>query len=324
MIPRINGNGSVMRNHRASKTGAIDRRSVAPDTNPSDQRPNSSAPIVRARSAPQITIAAGASVGHLIQLGPAFISHDPPYLMTMHKTPPPRTLRVTSYNIRKTRGLDQRRQPHRTLDVINRIEADIVVLQEADHRLGQRPAAISFDLIASETDFNVAPVSRNDVSLGWHGNAILLRKGLTHGLVRHLDLPGMEPRGAVRLDLSLPLQVSVIAVHLGLLRRSRIQQMEAIAAALPEKGHTIIAGDFNEWSPKRGLEPLEPHFTMFSPGHSFHAARPLAALDRIGLSRGLTLHDAGVRQDALARRASDHLPIWADIEIGDAAFPVTG
>ena len=242
----------------------------------------------------------------------------------MHETPPPRTLRVTSYNIRKTRGLDQRRAPHRTLDVINRIEADIVVLQEADHRHGQRPAAISPDLIARETDFNIVPVSRNDVSLGWHGNAILLRKGLGHGTVRHLDLPGMEPRGAVRLDLALPLRVSVIAVHLGLLRRSRLQQMEAIAEALPDEGHTIIAGDFNEWSPKRGLEPLEPHFTMYSPGHSFHAARPLAALDRIGLSPGLTLRDAGVRQDALARRASDHLPIWADIEIDARPGPLPG
>lgn len=234
----------------------------------------------------------------------------------MHNTPLPRTLRVTSYNIRKTRGLDQRRAPHRTLDVINRIEADIVVLQEADHRLGQRPAAIARDLIEAETDFNIAPVSRNDVSLGWHGNAILLRKGLGHGEIRHLDLPGVEPRGAVRLDLALPLKVSVIAVHLGLLRRSRLQQMAAIAATLAEAGHTIIAGDFNEWSPRRGLEPLEPHFSMHAPGHSFHAARPLAALDRIGLSSGLSLRDAGVRQDALARRASDHLPIWADIEIG--------
>lgn len=239
----------------------------------------------------------------------------------MHKTPTPRTLRVTSYNIRKTRGLDQRRAPHRTLDVINRLEADIVVLQEADHRLGLRPAAISPDLIATETDFNIAPVARNDVSLGWHGNAILLRKGIGHGTVTHLDLPGAEPRGAVRLDLALPVELSVVAVHLGLLRRSRLRQLAAIAAALPRTGHAIIAGDFNEWSPLRGLEPLAPHFDMHAPGHSFHAARPMAALDRIGLSPGLSLRDAGVAQDAHARRASDHLPIWADIEIGPLSGP---
>lgn len=227
----------------------------------------------------------------------------------------PTTLRVTSYNIRKTRGLDQRRAPHRTLEVINALDADIVILQEADHRLGNRPAAIPHDLIATETDFNIVPVARNDVSLGWHGNAILIRKEIAHGAVSHLDLPGVEPRGAIRVDLALPVEVSVFAVHLGLLRRSRLQQMARIAAALPATGHAIIAGDFNEWSSHRGLEPLTPHFAMHAPGHSFHAARPMAALDRIGLSSELSLRDAGVSQDSLAKLASDHLPIWADIEI---------
>lgn len=234
----------------------------------------------------------------------------------MNPDAPPVTLRVSSYNIRKTRGLDQRRAPHRTLEVINALEADIVVLQEADHRLGARPAAIPRDLIAAETDFEIVPVARNDVSLGWHGNAILVRRGIGHGTITHLDLPGVEPRGAVRLDLALPVPVSIFAVHLGLLRHSRLRQMAAIAAALPATGHAIIAGDFNEWSAHRGLEPLARHFAMHAPGHSFHAARPIAALDRIGLSPGLSLRDAGVAQDMRARRASDHLPIWADVELG--------
>ena len=223
-------------------------------------------------------------------------------------------LRLASYNIRKTRGLDQRRAPHRTLDVINALEADVVLLQEADHRIGPRPAALARGLIEAETDFKVVPISRNEVSLGWHGNAILLRKGWRHGTISHLDLPGMEPRGAVRLVLDLPVQITVIAVHLGLLRRNRLEQLTAINDAVAPAGHTIIAGDFNEWSRRRGLEPLAPHFDMHAPGRSFHAARPLAALDRIGLSAGLALSDAGVAQDALARRASDHLPIWADID----------
>lgn len=230
-------------------------------------------------------------------------------------------LRLASYNIRKTRGLDQRRAPHRTLDVINALEADVVLLQEADHRIGPRPAALARSLIEAETDFNVVPISRNEVSLGWHGNAVLLRKSWGHGTISHLDLPGMEPRGAVRLVLDLPVQITVIAVHLGLLRRNRLEQLTAINDAVTPAGHTIIAGDFNEWSPRRGLEPLAPHFDMHAPGRSFHAARPLAALDRIGLSAGLALSDAGVAQDALARRASDHLPIWADI---DASVPGRG
>jgi endonuclease/exonuclease/phosphatase family metal-dependent hydrolase len=79
----------------------------------------------------------------------------------------------------------------------------------------------------------------------------------------------------------------------------------------PEK--TVLIGDMNEWAALRGFEPLEHGFDLHSPGRSFHAARPIAALDRVALSRDLTLADAGVEEGPLASRASDHLPIWADV-----------
>ena len=55
----------------------------------------------------------------------------------MSKIPP---LRLASYNIRKCIGLDRRRDPGRILRVINGLEADVVVLQEADRRMGPRRA----------------------------------------------------------------------------------------------------------------------------------------------------------------------------------------
>ena len=51
-------------------------------------------------------------------------------------------LRIASYNIRKARGLDQRRAPERIIEVINMLGADVIALQEADLRLGPRPAAL--------------------------------------------------------------------------------------------------------------------------------------------------------------------------------------
>lgn len=230
----------------------------------------------------------------------------------MNSTATSKPLRIASYNIRKARGLDQRRDPGRILDVINELGADVVVLQEADKRLGERPSALCRDLIADKTDFHVAPVARNAVSLGWHGNAVLLRKGLQAASVYHLDLPGVEPRGAVRIDLEGSYKLSIVGTHLGLLRRSRLRQMQVITEHLAGVEHAIIAGDFNEWSVTQGLEPLHA-FEIHAPGHSFHARRPVAALDRIALSGNLKLRGAGVEQGALARRASDHLPIWADI-----------
>ena len=230
-------------------------------------------------------------------------------------------LRIASYNIRKARGLDQRRRPERTLQVINRLEADIVVLQEADKRMGVRHPAIPRHRIEAETDFYLAEVSENAISLGWHGNAVLVRKGINITGFERIVLPGLEPRGALRLDLDTGLDpntgggLRVIATHLGLLRRDRRAQLDVLCQLRASHGPTVIAGDFNEWSSRTGLEPLAARFAVHTPGQTFHARRPVAALDRFALSHGIDLRDAGVAQDAVARRASDHLPIWSDIAL---------
>ncbi|MEM9786726.1 MAG: endonuclease/exonuclease/phosphatase family protein, partial [Pseudomonadota bacterium] len=107
---------------------------------------------------------------------------------------------------------------------------------------------------------------------------------------------------------------SLVATHLGLMRRHRSGQLRAIARAVAAAERVVVAGDFNEWSPHKGLEVLHG-FEVHAPGHSFHAARPVAALDRIAVSRGLAVKRAGVVDRGPARRASDHLPIWVDVGV---------
>lgn len=228
---------------------------------------------------------------------------------------PENMIRIASYNMRKARGLDQKRRPERTLQVVNALQADVVVLQEADKRMGQRHPALPRQLIASETDFDLVEVSTNGISLGWHGNAVLVRKGITVKNVHRVDLPGLEPRGAVRIDLDHGGGITVAATHLGLLRGDRRAQLETLCGAIADCPRAVIAGDFNEWSQHKGLEPLAARFAVHAPGRTFHARRPMAALDRFALSAGVQLRDAGVSQDALAQRASDHLPIWSDLAI---------
>ncbi len=228
-------------------------------------------------------------------------------------------LRVASYNIRKCIGLDRRRQPDRTLDVIAGLGADLVALQEADRRLGNRPAALDPREIERSTDLEAVDVASNDVSLGWHGNAVLVRKGTKVETVKRLVLPGLEPRGAVLVELraaSGPLRL--VAVHLGLTRAMRRAQLQRITHAISRRRDmpTLLLGDFNEWSPDIGLEPLAPDYEIHAPGRSYHAARPVAALDRIAFNSGLHLKDAGVVETKKAKRASDHLPVWADLSRG--------
>jgi endonuclease/exonuclease/phosphatase family metal-dependent hydrolase len=231
----------------------------------------------------------------------------------------PMRLRLASYNIQKAVGVDFRRDPERIIDVVNRLDADIVALQEVDKRLGERPSVLCRHHIGAETDFCIAPLSRNEVSLGWHGNAILVRRGLEITNVEHIDLPGLEPRGAVRVDIETGAGgFTLVGVHLGLVRYFRRLQLETVRDHLGDHlARSAIVGDFNEWSSDRGLEPLDRDFQVVSPGKSFHAARPVAELDRIALGQDLTLLDAGVEEGTLASRASDHLPIWTDVELSN-------
>ena len=229
---------------------------------------------------------------------------------------PEKSLRIASYNIRKAIGADQRRDPHRVLDVFAGLGADVVALQEADRRLGRCPSALPLAEIAERTGLEVVDIAGDGIGLGWHGNAILVRAGTLVERIERVDLPGIEPRGAVLADLVVRDQpLRLIAVHLGLVRASRRAQLSALLNQLHKLDDrpSIIAGDFNEWSLKAGLGRLSGHFSIHAPGKSFHAKRPIAHLDRIALSNRLVPLDGGVVDTPLTRVASDHLPIWMKI-----------
>jgi endonuclease/exonuclease/phosphatase family metal-dependent hydrolase len=224
-------------------------------------------------------------------------------------------MRIASYNIRKAVGTDRRRDPHRILDIIGDLKADVVVLQEADKRLGDRPGVLPVDEIAARCGLESIGAAANGVSTGWHGNAILARPGTSVQNIERMHLPGIEPRGAVVADLVVRgMDLRVVALHLGLIRMSRRRQLSHLLDTLHTMRvmPTVVAGDFNEWSLKVGLGRLASHFSIHAPGKSFHAKRPVAALDRIALNDLLALQDAGVVDTPLTRVASDHLPIWME------------
>ena len=230
-------------------------------------------------------------------------------------------IKVVSYNIRKAMGTDRRRDPHRILAVLREAAADVAILQEADLRLGARPTALPFDAIA-DCGLAPAPLATNAVSLGWHGNAILVRPDWAVRAIDRIALPGLEPRGAVAVVVDTPFgPLRIVGLHLGLLRRSRMGQQHAVLDWLGgQSSHpTIVAGDLNEWSARRGLGPLTRQFRLRSPGHSFHARWRLAPLDRIGTSADLDVHGLDMIDTPLTRAASDHLPIRATIAVSRAS-----
>lgn len=219
---------------------------------------------------------------------------------------------VASYNIRKGLGTDRRRRPDRILEVLHEVRADIVALQEADRRYGARQSALPAELIAQgeykAVDFDLRPGG-----IGWHGNAILIRRSVEIVDFEPIVLPTLEPRGAVLAELRLlGRELRVVGMHLdlsGLWRRRQIRTILDLLArrrAMP----TILMGDLNEWSLHGGCMREFDGLHVAPTGRSFHSRHPVGCLDRIIHTPDLHLVACGVHVSERARMASDHLPIW--------------
>jgi endonuclease/exonuclease/phosphatase family metal-dependent hydrolase len=225
-------------------------------------------------------------------------------------------LTILSYNIRKALGNDRRRAPERILDVLDEAGADIAILQEADLRFGQRAAALPPALLHAR-GWAAVPLDTGRHSIGWHGNAILLRSRRA-GLIRSdiLPLPVLEPRGAILADVETgrgPLRL--VGMHLdisGLLRRRQaLAILEHLQRQPSPAMPTVLMGDLNEWRPLAGaILDLSSAYRLVETGPSYHARMPLGRLDRIFVSERMEVAGAGVHRSPLASVASDHLPVW--------------
>lgn len=230
-------------------------------------------------------------------------------------------LRVATYNIRKCVGLDWRRRPDRVMEVIGELRADIVALQEADRRFGDRLATLPVAALAERAGMVAVRPPRDGIASGHHGNAILVRHAVEVLRVQALDLPSFEPRGALVADLLLheaPLRVA--AIHLGLRPADQLRQAEALLAALAREAPmpTMVMGDLNAWAPRGATVSLLARvFEPSQPLRSFHTTMPMAALDRIFLGDGLRFRHVALHRSALSLRASDHLPVVAEVERAD-------
>jgi endonuclease/exonuclease/phosphatase family metal-dependent hydrolase len=227
-------------------------------------------------------------------------------------------IRVATYNMRKAIGTDRRRKPERTLEVLCEIDADVIALQEADRRFGSRASAMPFHMIEEHSDYKPVPYEARDGSIGWHGNALLVKKNVEILAKDVLHLPSLEPRGAVVADLCFKgVQLRVVGMHLdlsGLWRRQQAHTILNHVDGRDEKMPAVLMGDLNEWSARGGvLRDFAHHCKLADCGRTFHARRPIVQLDRIMVTPGLSILDCGVHQSATARKASDHLPIWAEI-----------
>jgi endonuclease/exonuclease/phosphatase family metal-dependent hydrolase len=159
-------------------------------------------------------------------------------------------LNVASYNIRKAIGIDRRRKPDRIISVLRELDADVIALQEADRRFGRRESALPLAAILEHTPYQPVPVALRRGSMGWHGNALLVKRGMEILDASALELPIIEPRGAICADVLVRGQrVRIAGMHLdlsGLRRSEQVRHVLSHVTDCPPGLPSVLMEDFNQ------------------------------------------------------------------------------
>lgn len=241
-------------------------------------------------------------------------------------------IRVVTYNIHKgVQGIGpaRRLEIHNLAQAVQSLDADVVCLQEVRH-LNRREEKRFVDWPAGgQADF-LAPLGYNSVYRtnavtrhGEHGNALLSRWPVLAQQHEDMSDHRFEQRGLLHVQLSaFGRNVHVLVVHLGLVRASRVRQVEQlkrfIQREIPADAPLLIAGDFNEggWRLRLALEAMGLTTWAGLPQPTFPARLPLAQLDHV-FARGLQPVSLSAPQGRLWWRMSDHLPLIAEFRLID-------
>ena len=233
-----------------------------------------------------------------------------------------RRICIGSYNIHSCIGLDRRCSPARIASVLQELNCDIFALQEVDNEPGEEDDSQQLEYLSQAMDMAAVPGMRIVRHSGQYGNALLTRFPVI-SVHRH-DLSygkWLEPRGALDVELDVGGRaLRVIATHLGLSRSERRFQWRHLLAAIassPPDHPTIVLGDMNEWFPRAGtLRDAHKILGRALAPPEFPSFAPFLALTRIWVRPVDAIVSVAVHRSPLARRASDHLPLRAVIDVG--------
>ena len=244
--------------------------------------------------------------------------------MPDHDSRRARTVRVATYNIHRGRGLDGRTRISRIAAVLAAIDADIVALQEVVGASPMRPGQAAELGAALAMGWVMAPTRHLRTAL--FGNVVLSRFPVRQHLQFDLTWKTCEPRACQRVDVALDDHtLHFYNVHLGTSLMERRHQAARLATLVHDRrvvGPKIVLGDFNEWA--RGLATDVLGQRLQSVDLRTHLRRrrtypgffPILHLDHIYFEGQVEVLRVALPQDRMAKMASDHLPLVADLRIG--------
>lgn len=225
-----------------------------------------------------------------------------------------RALRIATWNIHGATGTDHVRCAQRIADVVAELDTDVVALQEVP--LGGRDTPDVLATLREATGWHAVEGPTLDTAARRYGNAVLTRWPVRASRALDLSFGSREPRGALEVDIDHAGEtLRIVATHLGLSARERRAQIARLLRAFDRPDlPVILAGDINEWFVwGRALRMLVSHFRAAPAPRTFPSRWPVFSLDRIWIHPGERLVGVHAHRSVLARVASDHLPLVAEI-----------
>lgn len=245
-------------------------------------------------------------------------------------------IKILTYNIHRAIGIDRRFRPDRIVEILAHHQADIVLLQEVDVGVPRSRHYDMASLLAQEAGYPHYALGLNvPVKTGYYGNATLSRFPITARHNIDLTVANRKNRGCIYTPIALPEFrnnkpeiLHAFNLHLGLSSLERIQQIGSLCRSphytvISQNELCLIGGDLNDW---RGfLGPIFTDILGFSsatdhkqdcldPILSYPAFSPTGGLDRLFFRGPASLVSSRRCRLRVAKLASDHLPVIADLE----------
>ena len=225
-------------------------------------------------------------------------------------------LRVMTWNIHGGIGPDGQFSLERITETIDRHNPDLVALQEVDSRRRTDDALSPFELLREAVGEHGIEAKSITTADGDYGQMLASRCPFNGTHVHDITHADREPRRAIETEVQCgDGKIRVVATHFGLsLTERRTQAKRLVAIARAHDLPTVMLGDFNDWfwpgSLRHALKHELPGRTRQA---SFPSWCPVLRLDRIFCWPPHILKRSFV--DRRAWRASDHLPVIADIAL---------
>lgn len=234
--------------------------------------------------------------------------------MTEVPSRPDGVVRVASYNTR-----DFQDDRWAAAGVVRALAPDLLLLQEVPRRLWPEARVRAWSLA---TGLRWPGHHR-----GAGGTTVMVSDRVTVESCIHHGLPvpaGQRTRGyaVLRGRVRDGAPITAVSVHLGLFEGQRLRHTHAILDQLPTEGALVLAGDLNEGPGGPSHARIARQLEVLSVEEpTYPSWAPVEALDVIW-GRGLSRVDGTPgapqpvdRSGPEVRRASDHLPVWADVRL---------